>query len=419
MITLKVQRFDWDLELSFMYKAVVSDLNVTEIMIPWVYQAGLPIINVTIEAPYIRATQQRFMKDPDADVRQPISPYGYKWHVPLTYVTQSGTSSLIWINGTDSVLLPDPTDGADWIKFNYNQYMYYRVNYSDELFRRLIEQINNNYTVFSPLDRANLLDDAFNIARAGQVPYEGVLNMTSYMRIEVDWEPWHAAQAGLTYLSDMLYTSADYSLFRAYVQDLTGYRMDKLKVQDGGTHMENVFAVAPNLRRVVYSFGMQAIGGDEEFAIMWDRYTKATSTQEADNILYGLTWTDKLWLIQKLLDYSTDETKIRSQDFFTLMDYIGQNKIANGYLWDWVRANYDYIVNRFGLDNRDLGRMVPKIVSGYNTQFQLEEVQSFYERYPDAGTGEQARVDSLDSIQNNIKWLARSEEQIIDWLEKY
>lgn len=273
------------------------------------------------------------------------------------------------------------------------------------------------------------------------------------MTAEVDWEPWHAAKAGLTYISDMLYTSADYSLFRAYIQDLTGYRMDKLKVQDGGTHMEKlnrqdiiilscghgysqciqnttryfaywlqndtVFAVAPNLRRVVYSFGMQAIGGDEEFAIMWDRYTKATSTQEADNILYGLTWTDKLWLIQRLLDYSMDETKIRSQDFFTLMEYIGQNKVANGYLWDWVRANYDYIVNRFGLDNRELGRLVPKIVSGYNTEFQLEEVQSFYDQYPDAGTGEQARADSLDSIQNNIKWVSRSEKQIIDWLVNY
>ena len=59
-----------------------------------------------------------------------------------------------------------------------------------------------------------------------------------------------------------------------------------------------MFAVPLNIRRVVYSFGMQAIGGDEEFAIMWDRYTAATSTQEADNILYGMTWTDKMWLIQ-------------------------------------------------------------------------------------------------------------------------
>ena len=41
-----------------------------------------------------------------------------------------------------------------------------------------------------------------------------------------------------------------------------------------------------------------------------------------------------------------DETKIRSQDFFTLIDYIAQNKVANGYLWDWVRAQYDNIVAR-------------------------------------------------------------------------
>ena len=77
-----------------------------------------------------------------------------------------------------------------------------------------IDNIFIKLQVFSPLDRANLLDDALNIARAGQVQYAGVLNMTRYMTAEVDWEPWHAAKAGLTYISDMLYTSADYSLFR-------------------------------------------------------------------------------------------------------------------------------------------------------------------------------------------------------------
>lgn len=58
-------------------------------------------------------------------------------------------------------------------------------------------------------------------------------------------------------------------------------------------------AVPTNLRRAVYSFGMQEEGGDTEFDILWHRYVTGTSGQEKDNILYGLSQTQKLWLIQK------------------------------------------------------------------------------------------------------------------------
>ena len=47
------------------------------------------------------------------------------------------------------------------------------------------------------------------------------------------------------------------------------------------------------------------------------------------------------------------------------------------------------------------------------------QVEAFYAQYPDPGTGAQARADSLDNIRNNIKWRARSEAEIVAWLQRF
>ena len=47
-----------------------------------------------------------------------------------------------------------------------------------------------------------------------------------------------------------------------------------------------------------------------------------------------------------MLEYAKDESKIRSQDFFTLINYMAANPNANDLTWDWVRRNYDYLLDR-------------------------------------------------------------------------
>lgn len=63
-------------------------------------------------------------------------------------------------------------------------------------------------------DRANLLDDAFNLARAGLLGYEVALDMTSYLSKEEDYLPWKSAVSGLSYLSSMLEFTGDYYLIQ-------------------------------------------------------------------------------------------------------------------------------------------------------------------------------------------------------------
>ena len=69
----------------------------------------------------------------------------------------------------------------------------------------------------SDKERSNLLDDVLNIARAGQLPYNVALGMTLYLDAEEDLLPWDSAEAGFRYISDMMFWSANYSLWQVVI----------------------------------------------------------------------------------------------------------------------------------------------------------------------------------------------------------
>jgi glutamyl aminopeptidase len=45
------------------------------------------------------------------------------------------------------------------------------------------------------------------------------------------------------------------------------------------------------------------------------------------------------------------------------------------------------LVNRFTLNDRYLGRVPKSISSGFSTKLELEELKSFFAKYPEAGAG--------------------------------
>ena len=69
-----------------------------------------------------------------------------------------------------SMILPeDSTIHPDhWIIFNTYQMGYYRVNYDKANWNKIIAQFQNNFTVINALNRAQILNDGYSLARAGR-----------------------------------------------------------------------------------------------------------------------------------------------------------------------------------------------------------------------------------------------------------
>lgn len=87
-------------------------------------------------------------------------------------------------------------------------------------------------------------------------------------------------------------------------------------------------------------------------------------------------------------------------------------------MWDYVRANWNGLVGRFGLNERYLGRLIPSITGRFNTELKLQEVKDFFDRHPEAGAGAAARQETLENIQNRIKWLENNKESVAEWLNQ-
>lgn len=56
-----------------------------------------------------------------------------------------------------------------WVIFNNNQTGYYRVNYDQQNWDLITDQLLKDHTAISPINRAQIINDAMNLARAGKL----------------------------------------------------------------------------------------------------------------------------------------------------------------------------------------------------------------------------------------------------------
>lgn len=92
---------------------------------------------------------------------------------------------------------------------------YYRVNYDAKNWRLIIQELNKaSFKRIATINRAQLVDDALNLARAGKLDYATALDVTSYLAHETEYLPWKAAFTAMSYLDSMLVKTEGYDKFR-------------------------------------------------------------------------------------------------------------------------------------------------------------------------------------------------------------
>lgn len=82
-----------------------------------------------------------------------------------------------------------------------------RVNYDFESWARITDELRSNVSTINRVNRAQIVDDALNLAKAGILDYETALAQTYHFDMEMDFIPWSAAMNALSYLKLMLSVS--------------------------------------------------------------------------------------------------------------------------------------------------------------------------------------------------------------------
>ncbi|AWP16905.1 putative glutamyl aminopeptidase [Scophthalmus maximus] len=432
----------------------VSGLPVAEVMDTWTNQMGYPVLDLSVTETNAKLRQKRFLLDPQANPSEPPSPLGYKWTIPVKWhsVKSDKNGSALFEKSSNELVISNYSISADGLlKVNNDHIGFYRVNHNVHMWNIISEQLQNNHMEFDAADRTSYIDDVFALARADIIDYGNALNLTMYLTNETDYIVWDRVASSISYVRDMLLADATvYQKFQKLFQNHVKAISTQLGWDDEGTQTQRLLretvlsiacqmgdeealneasrifdrwidgslsSVAVNLRLLVYRYGMKNSGTEAKWNTMFQRYKVSSLAQEKDKLLYGLASVVNVKLLYKLLEAAKNEDVFRSQDLFTVVRYVSLNPLGESMAWDWTTLNWDYLVNRYTINDRNLGRLLNRITTNYNTELQLWKMEHFFSLTQNAGAGEMPRQQALERVRNNIEWIRRNRNEIRGWLE--
>ncbi|ROT69087.1 putative Aminopeptidase N precursor [Penaeus vannamei] len=186
-----------------------ESLTMKTIMDTWTLQKGFPVIKVarSPDGTSAQVSQEHFMLMKE---RNPSRTKALRWWVPLSFTSQreanfNQTEARGWMKDSEErITLTSLPPKDQWVIFNLQQTGYYRVNYDDHNWGLLIQQLRDDHKVIHVVNRAQIIDDAMNLARTGQLSYTTALDVYGYLKKERDLLPWTSGISNVGYVMLML-----------------------------------------------------------------------------------------------------------------------------------------------------------------------------------------------------------------------
>lgn len=205
------------------HETLPKELDIKTIMDTFTLQAGYPVLQIQKNETNFILTQSRYQ----LPCNNPNDTS--KWFIPITFATRNIEQSEIpkaWFRNDEINLeLKDITEENELIYFNVNRSGHYRVNYDKKLWQVLL----HNFYDLPPITKAQLVDDAFWLSRAEYMDYEvPVTIMYVMVRDPYDYLTWTAAEAGLTYVTQMLRREPAFESYRAVMKAILKPMFEKI-----------------------------------------------------------------------------------------------------------------------------------------------------------------------------------------------
>ncbi|XP_063336384.1 aminopeptidase N-like [Pelmatolapia mariae] len=426
---------------------------VDRIMSPWVLQMGFPV--VTINTAIGKVSQKHFLLDADSNVTVK-SPYNYEWLIPIRWMRDGTVQKDIWWLMEKEVINLEMRSDGFWVLANINVTGYYRVNYDLGNWERLFTQLNTNHKVIPVINRAQLVDDAFSLARAQLLSTSLALRTTSYLSKETEYMPWQSALNNLDYYYLMLDRTDVYQPMQDYIRKQVTplFLYFKNMTSDWSSvpvqhtdqyNQENAIRMAcrsgvpecnsltttwfkkwmeepqqnmihPNLRSVVYCSAIAA-GDEAEWEFGWSQFKIASVANEANKLMFALACTNNIELLNRYLSYTLNSTIIRKQDATSVITSVASNRAGQKLAWDFVRNHWEYMFTEYGVGSFSFASMITGVTARFSTPAELQELKEFVEAHSATGFGSATlAVDqALERTRMNIKWLQTNKQEILNW----
>uniref|UniRef100_A0A1L8E2T9 Aminopeptidase n=1 Tax=Nyssomyia neivai TaxID=330878 RepID=A0A1L8E2T9_9DIPT len=415
----------------------------------WTTTSGYPVVTVTINSGRTQATltQKRFYSYSSETTGTQM------WTIPITFASKtqyslSDTSTRNIMSGSELNVTLTAAPNA-WVIFNVQQAGYYRVNYDSDSWNIIITALKETaHDGIHILNRAQIVDDLLNLAKAGYVPYGTTFQMLDYLKSERNYIPWLSAFNGLNHIRRRI-TDSNKELFGKYIRELVGgiytylgfvpkaseptidiYNRAnvinwacKYNHEDCLTNARDQFAKLRNdsanynipvdIRPTVYCVGLRD-GGQDAFNFLWNRYISENVFTEQITILNSLGCTNTDATVNTLID-NILTSAVRDQDkssAFTNVYAHNEENIRR--VWTYVTANHAKM-------NTALGGYgsVASYISGLSTRFrtteELELLKTFINTH---GSNFGASRSTLDNAVGNLEFDLYWDSKYMDHIVK-
>ena len=340
------------------------------VMDGWIFRPGYPVVTVSRDqGGHLVLAQQRFNY-----LREPLPPATAEpeqpWQVPVQLRVYAGGQPV-----EERVLLSEREArlragaGAEAIVVNAGGHGFYRVRYAPDLLDALLKRLET----LAPIERFNLVNDAWALAVAGLMPLTAYLDLTARFRGERDRNVWSVLTASL-YALNRVVEPGDRRRLEALVRDramptftalgwtpragedeltrqLRGDLVRALGVlgNDPGVqaratelyraHVADPGAVDPNVLPALIA--VLAYAGD---AARYDeflrRFRAATTPQEEQRYLYALAGFHDPALARQTLERLING-EVRTQDAPFVARGMLMSVDTREIAWEFVKAHWD------------------------------------------------------------------------------
>jgi len=345
---------------------------VRRIMDSWIFQGGYPVVEVerTGDSTLV-LRQERFRYPLDGD----SNATGERWAIPVLYSWTAGGR-----RHHERVLLTEReqeitlTGDAEWVHLNTGGSGFYRARYRGAL----RDQLAAHLAELSPLERYNLVDDAFASTVQGATRVTEFLELARSFALDTDLSVWQRLSSALgtidrivdahsrPRLQQIVRALAAPALHRMGWQPASGEpdRQRQLRAtlfellgvvgadddvaerarELHAQHLADPATTDPALVAAAVNV-IADRGGPEEFDAFLDRFRAAHDPQEELRYLYALPRFRHRPSFEQLLDLTLSE--IRTQNAPFVLARALMNRDLGPVAWDFVRRSWPALCERF------------------------------------------------------------------------
>jgi puromycin-sensitive aminopeptidase len=369
---------------------------VRNMMDTWIFQQGFPIVSaeLTADGRGLKLSQRRFFYAP------PANPEPQLWHIPV--MVRAGTDQgikthKVLLTGEEATL--DLGGKVTWATINENGNGFFRGRYAPEL----LQGLTRNLKELKPIERFGVVSDTWAATVAGLTPLGEFLKMAPLLRDEEDINVWRALIGAFNYL-EMLATDSQLHAIGAAVRKTLGPAFARLGWEPAAGEDE-----LRGQMRAMFAGTLGTIGEDQrvrqraaDLYELWHReparanrdllpafvsilaytgdevrygefkrtFKSARTPQEEQRYLFALANFQKIELLRQTMQM-TLSGEVRTQNAPFLMHSLLYNRVSRLEAWDFIKANWETMVNRF--PDSALPRMCEAIVGLADKQPEVEE----------------------------------------------